>query len=159
MPSHHQFDAYARLLWSAVDYIAHCYRTRLVSITLHFADGRAATLTMPDVMPSRPEPPLGSTPETPPEGGRKSGGSPAEDSPPAAGGDVLSECELDCLEMIALAGKRLKGDEVRIALRRAGKVHGESTVVKALAKLTGQRKELTNRTDAYGSGYGLAEWK
>lgn len=81
--------------------------------------------------------------------------------PPA--GDGLTDAEADCLEVLGLEGQRMTAAQVLGALRRAGKVHGDSTVIQALAGLCRRRGMLTNRTagkaDAYGSGYGLAAWE
>jgi hypothetical protein len=76
-------------------------------------------------------------------------------APPAV--YVFTECEQDILDLLASAGRRLTTDEVLTGLDRTGKVHGDSTVVHALANLCRRRGTLTNGTDSHGRGYGLTE--
>lgn len=87
----------------------------------------------------------------------------AEVSPPVvevspATDEELTECERDLVEILDVAGRRMTGDEIKDELQKAGKLHGDSTITKALPRLVHQKKRLTNRRDSYGRGYGLADW-
>jgi hypothetical protein len=72
--------------------------------------------------------------------------------------DALSPCEADIITTISNAGQRLTAEGIKRGLQDAGKLHGDSTVTKALARLVQKKKCLTNRSDSYGRGYGLADW-
>ncbi len=66
------------------------------------------------------------------------------------------------MEVIREAGERLQGPQIKQRLEAAGRVHGDSTVNNALARLTGTKQVLTNIVndeDDFGEGYGLAEWE
>jgi hypothetical protein len=84
------------------------------------------------------------------------------DAPPpkllAAQQRTLTDCERDVLGIIERAGRRLSGDEVKLALQEATLLHGESTVNHALADLSRRHGLVTNRRDSRGKGYGLPEW-
>lgn len=70
----------------------------------------------------------------------------------------LSPCEEDILRVLAEAGRRLTTGAVLSALQEAGRLHGDSTVIHALADLCRRKGRLTNRKDGRGRGYGLTEW-
>jgi hypothetical protein len=71
---------------------------------------------------------------------------------------TLTDCERDVLGVIERAGRRLSGDEAKLALQEANLLHGDSTVTHALADLVQVKGLLTNRRDSRGKGYGLPEW-
>lgn len=66
--------------------------------------------------------------------------------------DVLTDCERDVLDVIRAAGRRLKREAILDALARADKIHGESTVARALASLV-KRRQLDN--PGRRAGYGI----
>lgn len=70
-----------------------------------------------------------------------------------SGGRV--ECKEDVLDVIRAAGEALTRKEVMRALREAGKSHGQGTVAKALADLTGAG-DLVNPKDK--KGYRIPGW-
>lgn len=69
--------------------------------------------------------------------------------------DAPTECERDIVETIRSAGRRLTQPEVIEALAKANKIHGDSTIVKALARMVkdGRLTQVKRR------GYGIAEVK
>ncbi len=69
---------------------------------------------------------------------------------------TLTACERDIMEVVALASRRLTTEEVLSALQAAEMIHGDSTVVQALARLVNVKHELTNLKDKRGKGYGIA---
>lgn len=70
----------------------------------------------------------------------------------------LTECERDILRVIGEAGGRLTTGKVLSALQEANCLHGDSTVIHALADLCRRKGKLTNRKDGRGRGYGLPGW-
>lgn len=67
-----------------------------------------------------------------------------------------SACREDVVSLLRDAGRRLVTKEFEAAFAAAGKEHGGSTLVKALAALV-RGRVLDNRHD--GKGYGLTDWR
>ena len=80
------------------------------------------------------------------------------DEPDDDGPHTPTPCERDILGLIEETDRRYTVVQVLAALEGAGKIHGESTVRKALANLCRRTGLLTNKRDSRGKGYGLVEW-
>ena len=77
---------------------------------------------------------------------------------PPVQADTLTDSETDILALLEAAGRRMTMEQVKDQLQQAGKLHGDSTITKALPRLVHRKRLLTNGKDGRGKGYGLAGW-
>jgi hypothetical protein len=66
-------------------------------------------------------------------------------------------CEADIIQTLREVGCRLTTSQLLTELSRRGRLHGTSTVRKALADMVDSQR-LTNKQDCMPKGYGLPDW-
>jgi hypothetical protein len=84
-----------------------------------------------------------------------------EPKPPLEDPDTpkkLTPCQIDCIAIIRQASKRLTTEGVRQALESHGKVHGNSTIRRALADLVTCGELTSGGKGRRSKGYGLPGW-